>query len=829
MSTTTMTTMTRWLLRFWGGMALFVLLQLARSVVGLLEQESAPHLGLQASPSPSPSSSPPLRVHVVPHSHDDSGWLKTYLQYYWGDAQHIQVAGVKTILDSVVDALVANPSRKFSFAEMSFFMPWWRQQSDAKKALVRTLVAQGRLDFVNGGFVQHDEAGAHYVAMIDQTTRGHLFLKKEFGFVPRVGWQIDPFGHSSSSAGLLGRGLGFDALFFGRADWEDMAVRKERKQLEFLWKGSGGGPMTCDGDDGGDLLFTGNFASGNYGPPEGFNFEFAISDTPIQDDPSLRGFNVEERVEAFVAACEALAGMTRGNEIMLTMGSDFHYSAAEGWFSNLDRLMAAVNARGDEHGVGTTANGRRVEVFYSTPYAYVKAKAREAKTDGVTYPVKVDDFFPYSDAPEAFWTGYFTSRPTSKRYIRMATSFLQAARQLEVFVGAQERRQGSCLRGTDPLEEAVALTQHHDAVTGTERQAVADDYHVWISEGMAAAREVVGKAFTAMYGRGDDDADEDGALDGHHWCPLLNVSSCEFTVERDSFTVTIYNPTSFDREIPVSVPVSLDAYDVWRASGPDGGAIDVDVVMNAKAGGEDITNDNRHRHRKADANVVFLAPVQAMGMASFLVSGAENASQNASENNSGRRAFSISNDLMRLEFDPVSGLAQSIAFSAGNATELLPFSVDMAYYNSSDGLDSQINRGQSSGAYIFRPNGGKYDVREPGKNVTLEIIQGDVVSEARQTFNEWGSLVTRLYKDKPYLEVEWTAGPLPLDAFGREVVVVYRGPPSLSDLWTDGMDIDLARSLALDERSVVRPDSRPHSRLARPFAPSPLRQQTAER
>jgi alpha-mannosidase len=814
MSTTTTTT---WLLllRFWGGVALFfsfVLLQ--RPVVGFDQQESTSHhLALEALPLPSPSPPPPpLRVHVVPHSHDDSGWLKTYLQYYWGDAQHIQVAGVKTILDSVVDALVVNPSRKFSFAEMSFFMLWWGQQSDAKKAVVRTLVAQGRLDFVNGGFVQHDEASAHYVAMIDQTTRGHLFLKKEFGFVPRVGWQIDPFGHSSSSAGLLGRGLGFDALFFGRADWEDMAVRKARKQLEFLWKGSGGGPMTCDGDDdadnGGDngLLFTGNFASGNYGPPEGFNFEFGISDTPIQDDPSLRGFNVEERVEAFVAACEALAGMTRGNEIMLTMGSDFHYAAAEGWFGNLDRLMAAVNARGDdndENGVGTTTangRGRRVEVFYSTPYAYVKAKAREAMTDGVTYPVKVDDFFPYSDAPEAFWTGYFTSRPTSKRYIRMATSFLQAARQLEAFVGAQ----GSCLRGTDPLEEAVALTQHHDSVTGTERQAVADDYHIWISEGMEAAREVVGKAFTAMYGRGDDGADEDGALDGHHhWCPLLNVSSCEFTVERDAFTVTVYNPTSFDREIPVSVPVSLEACDVWRASGPDGGAIDVDVVVNAKAGGEDITN--HHHHRRADANVVFLAPVQAMGMASFLVSGAEDASQDAAENNSGSETLSISNDLMRLEFDPVSGLAQSIAFLAGNATAVLPFTVELAYYNSSDGLDSQINRGQSSGAYIFRPNGGKYDVREPGtKRVTLEIIHGAVVSEARQTFNEWGSLVTRLYKHKPYLEVEWTAGPLPLDAVGREVVVVYRGPPSLSDLWTDGMDIDLARSLARPQRTVGR-------------------------
>lgn len=38
---------------------------------------------------------------------------------------------------------------------------------------VQRLISTGQLDFINGGFVQHDEATAHYVAMIDQTTRGH--------------------------------------------------------------------------------------------------------------------------------------------------------------------------------------------------------------------------------------------------------------------------------------------------------------------------------------------------------------------------------------------------------------------------------------------------------------------------------------------------------------------------------------------------------------------------------------------------------------------------------------------------------------------------------
>lgn len=50
----------------------------------------------------------------------------------------------------------------------------------------------------------HDEATTHYIDMIDQTTLGHQFIKKEFDVTPRIGWQIDPFGHSAVQAYLLG-------------------------------------------------------------------------------------------------------------------------------------------------------------------------------------------------------------------------------------------------------------------------------------------------------------------------------------------------------------------------------------------------------------------------------------------------------------------------------------------------------------------------------------------------------------------------------------------------------------------------------------------------
>jgi len=76
--------------------------------------------------------------------------------------------------------------------------------------------------------------------------------------------------------------------------------------------------------------------------------------------------------------------------------------------------------------------------------------------------------------------GYFTSRATSKGWIREATSYLQAARQLEVLTQPQSSAKRP---NTDSLEEAVSLLQHHDAITGTEKQHVTDDYHVRLARG----------------------------------------------------------------------------------------------------------------------------------------------------------------------------------------------------------------------------------------------------------------------------------------------------------------------------------------------------------
>ena len=160
-----------------------------------------------------------INVHLVPHTHDDTGWQITVDQYFFTEVYYV--------VDTVIDQLVKDPMRHFIYVETGFFARWWDEQPDGRRNLTRSLVDSGQLEFINGAWCMHDEAAPFYVEMVDQTTRGHQFLKKIFGdsAIPRGTWQIDPFGHSNTEAWLLGAEAGMESLFWGRTDYQDLNHR----------------------------------------------------------------------------------------------------------------------------------------------------------------------------------------------------------------------------------------------------------------------------------------------------------------------------------------------------------------------------------------------------------------------------------------------------------------------------------------------------------------------------------------------------------------------------------------------------------------------------
>lgn len=103
------------------------------------------------------------------------------------------------------------------------------------------------------------------------------------------------------------------------------------------------------------------------------------------------------------------------------MGEDFRFQNAHQYFRSSDNLINWWN----QNIQGLT----NIELMYSTPSMYVDAIAAQ----DIAWPTKYDDMFPYADHEAAYWTGYFTSRPNSKKYIRDASHTFQSSSKMFAF------------------------------------------------------------------------------------------------------------------------------------------------------------------------------------------------------------------------------------------------------------------------------------------------------------------------------------------------------------------------------------------------------------
>jgi hypothetical protein len=472
-------------------------LALTHGVVGIDLRPGGPYITLGGS---QPGH---LNVHLVAHTHDDVGWLKTVEQLYLGSRNDIQISSVQYILDSMLESLSHNPDRKFIYVELAFFSKWWRHLDEFRRARVVSLLKSGQLEFINGGWVSHDEASPTFLDIIDQHTLGATFINTEFGEIahkiqPRVGWQVDPFGHSFFQAQAYSA-MGMDAWYFGRSDSQDFAVRKATRTLESIHSSILAGSM--DG----------------YGPPPGFDWDIMSGHDPLNDDADIGRPNIEEKLNKFASYCRNQSNYYNDpsestQHILLTMGSDFQYGSAHTWFKNMDMLIHYMRQfRGGESELP-------LNVFYSTPTIYTRERFKQ----GSKLAVRSDyDWFPYGDGEaeadesgnilrvtqtHAFWTGYFASRPFLKKLVREASSVLSLCRVAEIFDPSPRNSTGSFPNLQLPvlrLWESLSVAQHHDAVSGTSRQAVANDYSEKLIEGMDAcveyAKKVLGSQWTGVF------------------------------------------------------------------------------------------------------------------------------------------------------------------------------------------------------------------------------------------------------------------------------------------------------------------------------------------
>ncbi|KAH7642306.1 alpha-mannosidase 2-like protein [Dermatophagoides farinae] len=424
----------------------------------------------------------PLKVIIVPHSHNDPGWLNTYDQYFYHYTYYV--------LDNLVKNLNKYPNMTFVWAEMSFFSRWWdRLSSNKMKESLRKLLNESRLEIVTGGWVMNDEATTHYFDMIDQLIEGHQFIRTELKIdTPlRNSFSVDPFGHSTTFSYLLQKS-GISNIYIQRTHHAWKKYLSEQQYLNFFWKQ----PFQNKNDR---LplchmsplhLYSFKYACGpDYKVCLEFDFRKIYGENSESTATPLNATNLETKAKKIIKQYSKLGSLFSHNVALVLLGDDFRYNFDIEWqqqYKNYMLLMDYINSNGKKF--------NDTEITFGTIEDYFTTVNDRLPINQNNYPIVEGDFMPYADvyvdSISSYWTGYFTTRPYFKSLSRELQHLL---RSTEIFYSLtrnflRQRWKTNYLnvlldREYNIISNArqnLALFQHHDGITGTSKDYVMEDY-----------------------------------------------------------------------------------------------------------------------------------------------------------------------------------------------------------------------------------------------------------------------------------------------------------------------------------------------------------------
>lgn len=314
----------------------------------------------------------------------------------------------------------------------------------------------------------------------------------------------------------------------------------------------------------------------------------------------------------------------------------------------------------------------------------------------------------------------------------------------------------------------MGVMQHHDAITGTEKQNVSNDYHRELTASMDAC-EINTRSALNQFVTGINPAQSTQWEFMFHSCLNLNISVCEWSENAERLMVTVYNPLSYVTNQYARFPVQGNSYEVRDADNNIPSQL-VEIAAPVK--------NIHYRVSSANSDLVFRATnVPPLGYKTFFVNRA------TSLRKTGKIEPKLLDDVVTIGTNELSvtfginGLLSEI--NVDGVTSQL--SQNFLYYKGFAGNNREY-KNRSSGAYIFRPIPDTVE-EVVGIDVAIEVIRGDLVDEVHQVFNDWISQVVRIYKSEKYVEFEWLVGPIPIeDDVGKEIVSRFT-----TDIHNDGV------------------------------------------
>lgn len=335
----------------------------------------------------------------------------------------------------------------------------------------------------------------------------------------------------------------------------------------------------------------------------------------------------------------------------------------------------------------------------------------------------------------------------------MGNQFLQICKKLSAAAPKQESFYEENL---GRLKAQMGVMQHHDAVTGTEKQHVADDYHRELHRTIVGCEENTRSSLN-QFVTGREPSTPTLWEFEFHSCLNLNISACPTSEDSQRLMVTVYNPLGHETNQFVRFPVGESSYEVRDSLNT--------LIVSELVPIPTTLEDLPYRTSASTHELLFQANnVPAVGYKSFYVSRTSTLKSKSNRVKVLAEITTIGNDDLSITFG-TDGLLSEI-FVDGTTSKL---SQNFVMYQGAVGNNAEFAN-RSSGAYIFRPDP---DAPETlmGVDVTIEVHRGTHVDEVHQVFNEYISQVVRIYKTEKVVEFEWLVGPIPVDdSIGKEIV-----------------------------------------------------------
>jgi len=373
------------------------------------------------------------------------------------------------------------------------------------------------------------------------------------------------------------------------------------------------------------------------------------------------------------------------------------------------------------------------------------------------------------------WAGYFTSRPAFKAFVRESSAYMQAARQLQALVGG--------VTDTGPsnalfrLERAMGVAQHHDALTGTAKQVVNNDYELQLEAGRQDA--FAGIAASLANATGYTDA-------SFALCPLSNVTLCPALEAGTPVVILAYNSLgqatdAAPMHLAAGFPPGVASYAVFDATGAPVTAQLVplsasDVALRSLYNGSSVPVQW----------LCFQGALPAAGFSAFFLIPAATAAAAPHTHASVVRDapsaagdVTVTNGRITLTISAATGWAS--AYSDSVTGTALPLAQSWASYIGFNGKSTLNGSDQASGAYIFRPVAGASPL-QPGPAI-VNMVTGPVVNITRHVY-AYVSEEMRLWAHAGDVEVDWTVGPVDVsDGESHEVVTRYSSSVPSGGVW----------------------------------------------